>query len=45
MRNHDRRLMREAQIDIAIRWLAMRFTRSYLIDHSSLTRIRLIRQG
>ena len=33
---HDRRLMREAQVNLAIRWFAvMRFTRSYLIIRAS----------
>ena len=36
---HDRRLMREAQVNIAIRWFAG-FGLITLTDHSSLTRIR-----
>ena len=33
---HDRRLMREAEVNLAIRWFAaMRFTRSYLIIRAS----------
>ena len=37
---HDRRLMREAQVNIAIRWFAGFGLHEVLPDHSSLTRIR-----
>lgn len=37
---HDRRLMREAQVNIAIRWFAGFGLNERLPDHSSLTRIR-----
>src|SRR6186713_2735191 len=37
---HDRRLMREAQVNIAIRWFAGFGLHERLPDHSSLTRIR-----
>jgi transposase len=37
---HDRRLMREAQVNLAIRWFAGYGLRDRLPDHSSLTRIR-----
>ena len=37
---HDRRLMREAQVNIAIRWFAGYGLAEVLPDHSSLTRIR-----
>ena len=37
---HDRRLMREAQVNIAIRWFAGYGLADVLPDHSSLTRIR-----
>ena len=37
---HDRRLLREAQVNIAIRWFAGYGLRNGLPDHSSLTRIR-----
>ena len=37
---HDRRLMREAQVNIAIRWFAGFGLTDTLPDHSSLTRIR-----
>jgi transposase len=37
---HDRRLMREAQVNIAIRWFAGYGLHEPLPDHSSLTRIR-----
>ena len=37
---HDRRLMREAQVNIAIRWFAGFGLVDVLPDHSSLTRIR-----
>ena len=37
---HDRRLMREAQVNIAIRWFAGFGLADVLPDHSSLTRIR-----
>ena len=37
---HDRRLMREAQVNIAIRWFAGFGLHEALPDHSSLTRIR-----
>jgi transposase len=37
---HDRRLMREAQVNIAIRWFAGFDLHDLLPDHSSLTRIR-----
>ena len=37
---HDRRLMREAQVNIAIRWFAGFGLTDVLPDHSSLTRIR-----
>ena len=36
---HDRRLMREAQADIAVRWIIDRGLHDRLPDHSSLTRI------
>ncbi len=37
---HDRRLMREAQVNLAIRWFAGFGLNEALPDHSSLTRIR-----
>lgn len=37
---HDRRLMREAQVNLAIRWFAGFGLHDALPDHSSLTRIR-----
>src|SRR6478736_5505124 len=37
---HDRRLMREAQVNIAIRWFIGYGLHETLPDHSSLTRIR-----
>src|SRR3712207_6488986 len=37
---HDRRLMREAQVNLAIRWFAGCGLAEALPDHSSLTRIR-----
>lgn len=37
---HDRRLMREAQVNIAIRWFIGFGLHEVLPDHSSLTRIR-----
>ena len=37
---HDRKLMREAQVNIAIRWFAGFGLHEPLPDHSSLTRIR-----
>jgi transposase len=37
---HDRKLMREAQVNLAIRWFAGYGMLEYLPDHSSLTRIR-----
>jgi len=37
---HDRRLMREAQVNLAIRWFAGYGLHEKLPDHSSLTRIR-----
>src|SRR6478735_1753462 len=37
---HDRRLMREAQVNIAIRWFMGYGLHETLPDHSSLTRIR-----
>lgn len=37
---HDRKLMREAQVNIAIRWFAGYALDEALPDHSSLTRIR-----
>jgi transposase len=37
---HDRKLMREAQVNIAIRWFAGYSLEDKLPDHSSLTRIR-----
>ena len=37
---HDRKLMREAQVNIAIRWFAGYRLDEQLPDHSSLTRIR-----
>jgi transposase len=37
---HDRRLMREAQVNIAIRWFIGYGLHEALPDHSSLTRIR-----
>jgi transposase len=36
---HDRKLMREAQVNIAIRWFAGHALHEKLPDHSSLTRI------
>lgn len=38
---HDRKLMREAQVNIAIRWFAGFRLDEKLPDHSSLTKIRL----
>ena len=38
---HDRKLMREAQVNLAIRWFAGYRLDEKLPDHSSLTRIRL----
>jgi len=38
---HDRKLMREAQVNLAIRWFAGYRLHEALPDHSSLTRIRL----
>jgi transposase len=35
---HDRRLLREAQVNLAIRWFAGYGLRERLPDHSSLTR-------
>jgi transposase len=37
---HDRKLMREAQVNLAIRWFAGYRLHETLPDHSSLTRIR-----
>src|SRR4029078_9282126 len=37
---HDRKLMREAQVNIAIRWFIAYGLHEELPDHSSLTRIR-----
>ena len=37
---HDRRLMREAQVNLAIRWFVGYGLHEVLPDHSSLTRIR-----
>lgn len=37
---HDRRLMREAQVNLAIRWFIGYALHEALPDHSSLTRIR-----
>ena len=37
---HDRRLMRQAQVNLAIRWFAGYRLNDKLPDHSSLTRIR-----
>jgi len=37
---HDRRLLREAQVNLAIRWFAGFGLHEVLPDHSSLTRIR-----
>jgi transposase len=37
---HDRRLMREAQVNLAIRWFIGYALHEPLPDHSSLTRIR-----
>lgn len=37
---HDRRLLREAQVNIAIRWFIGYDLHEVLPDHSSLTRIR-----
>jgi transposase len=37
---HDRRLMREAQVNIAIRWFVGYGLHETLPDHSSLTRVR-----
>jgi transposase len=37
---HDRRLMREAQVNLTIRWFAGYGLHETLPDHSSLTRIR-----
>jgi transposase len=37
---HDRRLMREAQVNLAIRWFARYGLQERLPDHSSLTRMR-----
>ena len=37
---HDRRLMREAQVNLAIRWFAGYGLNQRLPDHSSLTHIR-----
>ena len=37
---HDRRLMRQAQVNLAIRWFAGYRLHEKLPDHSSLTRIR-----
>src|ERR671911_1315039 len=37
---HDRRLMREAQVNVAIRWFCGYGLHETLPDHSSLTRIR-----
>ncbi len=37
---HDRRLLREAQVNLAIRWFTGYRLHEHLPDHSSLTRIR-----
>lgn len=37
---HNRRLMREEQADIAVRWIIDRDLHDRLLDHTSLTRIR-----
>ena len=37
---HDRRLMREAQVNLGIRWFAGYGLHEAMPDHSSLTRIR-----
>src|SRR5918994_7716698 len=37
---HDRHLMREAQVNLAIRWFAGYSLHEALPDHSSLTRVR-----
>jgi IS5 family transposase len=37
---HDRKLMREAHVNIAIRWFIGYGVHERLPDHSSLTRIR-----
>ena len=37
---HDRKLMREAQVNLAIRWFAGFRLDESLPDHSSLTKIR-----
>src|SRR5262249_32302906 len=37
---HDRKLMREAQVSLAIRWFAGYRLHDQLPDHSSLTRLR-----
>jgi IS5 family transposase len=37
---HDRKLMREAQVNLAIRWFASYQLHDQLPDHSSLTRLR-----
>ena len=37
---HDRRLLREAQVNLAIRWFAGYGLHEALPDHSTLTRIR-----
>ena len=37
---HDRKLMREAQVNLAIRWFAGYRLDEKLPDHSSLTKIR-----
>src|ERR1700693_478152 len=37
---HDRRLMRESQVNLAIRWFTGYALHEALPDHSSLTRIR-----
>jgi transposase len=37
---HDRKLMREAQVNLAIRWFAGYSLEDELPDHSSLSRIR-----
>ena len=42
---HDRRLMREAHVNIAIRWFAGYALHEKLPDHSSLTRIRQLGRG
>src|SRR3954468_19832526 len=41
---HDRRLMREAQVNLAIRWFVGYGLHEAWPDHSSLTRIRPARQ-